>query len=94
MEINFNPKKNLEYELSVGQNLIFKTSGIIFWTSHGITYAGMPSKEVFSLFQYDGEITSPNFYIPISKKEIILYNNRFEILNVDPERIKLKYLRS
>ena len=90
MEIKFNPKKNLEYTLKVGELLIIQEG--LFVKNYYLGYAGMPSKEVFSMFFVEDYHNIKNLFYPISKKEIETFNDgKFNILEVNPEKIKLKY---
>ncbi len=98
MAKTFNPKKSLEYNLEVGESLILKTRFLDNTLS--FIYAGMPSKEVFSIVAQETEFSllsdstsAKNLFYSVSQKEIKTYDeNKFEVLSVDAEKIKLKYL--
>ena len=90
MAIKFDPKKNLEYTLEVGDFLNFPT-GRFFSSFYNLAYAGMVSKEFFSII-HDQDSNAKNLFYPISTKEIKTYEeNKFDILEVNPEKIKLRY---
>lgn len=89
MAQTFNPKKSLEYTLKVGNFLNLKND---LFGDFCLGYAGMPSKKTFSIIYNDAR--GNKLVHPISQKEIELYvYGKFKILEVNPEKIKLKYLR-
>ena len=87
-------RKTLETELEVGGSFIL-ARGFTGWPVGAeweiyLDYAGMPSKDVFSMVYRDHrDGGSRNFFYPISKKEIRYKNNKIKVLDVNPERIKL-----
>ncbi len=95
MAQTFNPKKTLEYELEVGESLLLNMG---FFKDYYLDYGGMPSKDFFSIVTQEigfpfHDSSVKNLFYPVSQKEMNIYEKRFEILGVDAEKIKLKYLR-
>ena len=88
-------QKSLVHELKVGEttsfsfNLLLENSTVYSTYLH---YTGMPSKDVFAIdiARYNNDRI---FFYPVSQKEINIREKIFEVLSVDSEKIKLKYLR-
>jgi hypothetical protein len=53
-------------------------------------YAGMPNKETFSLFK--GSQSAVNLYYPSNATNIYYEGRKLEILDVNPQRIKLRVI--
>lgn len=95
MEEIIEEQKSLVHELKVGEttsfsfNLLLENSTVY---STYLYYPGMPSKDVFSIdvSRYNNDRI---FFYPVSQKEINIREKIFEVLSVDSEKIKLKYLR-
>lgn len=98
MAQTFNPKKNLEYELEVGDSLFLGETyepNEVF----SIKYAGMPSRESFSIIKHEGNnlfYSATQRYISTlgfsSQGDGLFGELSFEVMDVNPEKIKLKYL--
>lgn len=71
-------------------NVYLKVGESYFADFMGISYCGMNSEKTFSVsknYNY-----STNLFYPISTKELILSNRKFEVKKVTPEEIELVYL--
>ena len=69
-------------------------------TSFSMMYSGMPTEFTFAVspvvdeaFLNNGFKFAPTVYFPITRQQINLLGNSFQVLNVTPDEILLQYLR-
>jgi hypothetical protein len=83
-----------EYHLNIGDSLFLQN-----WIggSYNITYAGKPSETSFSFIADEMDLIVSrmhgNLFFPITTKKIKLADTTLEVLCVNEESIKLKYIK-
>jgi hypothetical protein len=80
-----------EFQLKIGEQADLRKG--ILRASHAVVYAGMPSEQVYSLaftYFFGNQALGVNLFVPKTQKEVTYKEWRIVVLEVRPDRIRLR----